>query len=566
MSCTRPRHGCPSSALRGDRRVGSLPIEIPWHRAIADWIYWLPVMGLNCHLNLARLGLGALIAVLVALAACRQPPSEEPRPNIIFLLTDDQRADALGIAGHPILETPNLDRLARDGVRFTEAHVVAPVCMPSRASFMNGQYERVHQIGFSSPNVLSEAQWDQTYSALLRDEGYHVGFVGKIGLQQYSFRGKPLEKFDFWRGHDDWARFWPKEFEHLSIYHDAGPDIVTPIMSESIERFLDDAPTGKPFMLSVSFSAPHGSISGTMLYPDEDGLTRMTNAASSHPRLEDHPVYGALYRDRKIMLPATFHDNTAKHIPLDVHPREGRMTTYSYSYGDEEVLREHRVRYYQLIHGLDIAVGALRESLEQRGIADNTVILFSSDHGLLMGEYAMGGKSLLYDLATRVPLIVFDPRAPQQERGEEIDELVLSIDVPATIVSYAGLDVPKSMQGRDLRPLMARPDVEWRDEIFLESLFLLRTGPFMESVRTKEWKYVRYFKSEKAEYAESDVNFEGREADFEQFFDLVNDPAEEHNLIAEPAHAGRIADFRQRCRTHSQSMVAARADTGTYPR
>ena len=86
---------------------------------------------------------------------------------------------------------------------------------------MNGQYERVHQIGFSSPNVLSDAQWDQTYSALLRQQGYHVGFVGKIGLQQYSFRGRPLEKFDFWRGHDDWARFWPKEFEHLAIYHDS---------------------------------------------------------------------------------------------------------------------------------------------------------------------------------------------------------------------------------------------------------------------------------------------------------------------------------------------------------
>lgn len=523
-------------------------------------------MALGCQFNPVRLGSGLLMALLAALAACQRPVSEETRPNIIFMLTDDQRADALGIAGHPILETPNLDRLARDGVRFTEAHVVAPVCMPSRASFMNGQYERVHQIGFSSPNVLSETQWDQTYSALLRHEGYHVGFVGKIGLQQYSFRGKPLEKFDFWRGHDDWARFWPKEFEHLSIYHDAGPDIVTPIMAESIERFLNDAPADKPFMLSVSFSAPHGSISGSMLYPDEDGLTRMTNAANSHPRLTDHTVYGTLYRDREIKLPTTFRDDTAKHIPLDVHPREGRMKTYSYSYGDEQVLREHRVRYYQLIRGVDIAVGAIREGLEARGIGDNTVIVFSSDHGLLMGEYAMGGKSLLYDLTTRVPLIVYDPRVPQERRGAEIDELVLSIDVPATIVSYAGLDVPRSMQGRDLRPLMANPDDEWREEIFLESLFLLRTGPYMEAVRTKEWKYVRYFKSDKAQYAEADVDFEGREPDFEQFFDLVNDPGEESNLIAEPAHAGRIADFRQRCREQSQSMVAARTDIGTYPR
>lgn len=505
-------------------------------------------------------------AVLAALAACQAQPPPEPRPNIVFLLTDDQRADALGIAGHPILETPNIDRLARDGVRFTEAHVVAPVCMPSRASFMNGQYERVHQIGFSSANVLSDAQWEGTYPAILRREGYHVGFVGKIGLQQYAFRGKPLEKFDFWRGHDDWARFWPKEFEHLEIYHDSEAEIVTPIMTESIDRFLDSAPSDRPFMLSVSFSAPHGSISGSMLYPEEEGPTRMTTPANSHPKLRDHPHYGALYRDVEIDIPASFTDDTARHIPLDVHPREGRMQTYSYSYAGEEVLREHKVRYYQLIHGVDLAVGRLRDSLRRRGMAENTVIVFSSDHGLLMGEYAMGGKSLLYDVATRVPLIVYDPRAGEDERGAEIDELVLSIDVPATIVSFGGADVPASMQGRDLRPLMENPRLEWRDEIFLESLFLLRTGPFMEAVRTKQWKYVRFFPSSQSQYVEADTNFEGKEPAFEQLFDLVNDPSELHNMIADESQAGRVEAFRERCKRHSAALVLARSDTGTYPR
>lgn len=504
--------------------------------------------------------------VLAAATGCQSPEASPSRPNIIFLLTDDQRADALSIAGNRILQTPHIDKLAQDGVRFTEAHVVAPVCMPSRTSFMNGQYERVHQIGFSSPNVLSDAQWEQTYTALLRQSGYHVGFVGKIGLQQYSFRGKPLEKFDFWRGHDDWARFWPKEFKHLAIYHDAEAEIVTPIMSDSIERFLDDAPADKPFMLSVSFSAPHGSISGSMLYPGEEGATRMTNPANSHPKLAGHPTYGSLYRDADLEPPSTFSDDTAKHIPLEVHPREGRMATYSYSYLGPEVLREHRVRYYQLIHGVDEAVGQLRESLQRRGIADNTVIMFSSDHGLLMGEYAMGGKSLLYDLTTRVPLIVYDPRAPVDSRATTVDELVLSIDVPATLVAFGGLDVPNSMQGRDLGPLLADPDADWRDEIFIESLFLMRTGPYMEAVRTKDWKYVRFFRSEKAEYGEQDVDFRGREPDFEQFFDLNNDPGEEHNLVAEPELQERIESFRERCMQHSAELVLARQDTVTYPR
>ena len=508
----------------------------------------------------------AVCILPVVLAGCQGPAGTESRPNIIFLLTDDQRADALGIAGHEVLRTPNLDQLASDGVRFTEAHVVAPVCMPSRTSFMNGQYERVHQIGFSSPNVLSGAQWDGTYSALLRRTGYHVGFVGKIGLQQYSFRGRPLERFDFWRGHDDWARFWPKEFEHLAIYHDSGPEIVTPIMGESIERFLDDAPADRPFMLSVSFSAPHGSISGSMRYPEEEGATRMTLPANGHPKLGDHSVYGSLYRDVDLRIPATFNDDTARHIPFEIHPREGRMATYSYSYAGDDVLREHMVRYYQLVHGIDIAVGELRESLDRRGLTDSTIIVFSSDHGLLMGEYAMGGKSLLYDLVTRVPLIVYDPRAPVRERGSTIDELVLSIDVPATIVSYGGLEVPTSMQGSDLRPLMADPTSAWRDEIFLESLFLLRTGPFIEAVRTKEWKYVRFFKSDSSEYGEDDVDFRRREPDFEQLFDLFNDPGEERNLISDEAHEARVEDFRDRCREQSEALVLDRENTETYPR
>ena len=241
------------------------------------------------------------------------------------------------------------------------------------------------------------------------------------------------------------------------------------------------------------------------------------------------------------------------------------MTTYSYSYAGDDVLREYHIRYYQLIHGLDIAVGKLRESLERRGLADNTIIIFSSDHGLLMGEYSMGGKSLLYDVATRVPLIVYDPRTPAGGRGVAIDELALSIDVPATIVSYAGLDVPQTMQGRSLRPLIEDPEAAWRDEIFLESLFLLRTGPFIEAVRTKDWKYVVIFEAIRAVYRKR-CRFEGRAPDFEQLFDLVNDPAEERNLIEDASQAGRIAAFRERSRQYSAELVQARKNMKKYPR
>ena len=122
------------------------------------------------------------------------------------------------------------------------------------------------------------------------------------------------------------------------------------------------------------------------------------------------------------------------------------------------------------------------------------------------------------------------------------------------------------MQGRDLRPLMESPEREWRDEIFLESLFLLRTGPYMEAVRSKKWKYVRYFRSDKAQYTASEIDFAGMEPAFEQLFDLVNDPEEENNLAADPKHAELLDEYRQLCRRYSESLVEASKDTQTYPR
>ncbi|MEE4281615.1 MAG: sulfatase-like hydrolase/transferase, partial [Pseudomonadales bacterium] len=143
-----------------------------------------------------RKGLGALCVIACAfLAACTQSPDQTPvstskpteRPNIIFLLTDDQRADTLSIAGNTDIKTPNIDELARGGVRYSNAFTVQPICAPSRFAFLSGQYERTSGLGFNSPYEVSETQWAQTYPALLQQAGYHTGFIGKFGVQYYSF-------------------------------------------------------------------------------------------------------------------------------------------------------------------------------------------------------------------------------------------------------------------------------------------------------------------------------------------------------------------------------------------
>jgi arylsulfatase A-like enzyme len=417
------------------------------------------------------------------------------RPNIIFLLTDDQRDNTLGAMGHPFVQTPQLDRLMHQSVRFRNTYIASPVCAPSRVSFFTGMLERVHGVGFSSAYQLTEAQWERSYPALLRKAGYHTGFIGKFGVEYYAFRGQAAEKFDFWWAHDGWTRFLPKDGKGPSVqpYHRANEDIITFIMGEAMTTFLDGLPADKPFCLSVSFNVPHGSQT-TSMHPDYPEWQRMTRPANENAKLKGHRYYDTLYRHLGIRVPADTGTDPYRFIPQRILDQDHgrRNQTYPYNY-DRDTCLEHHIRYYQTITGLDHVIGELLAELERRGLAGNTVILFGSDHGLLMGEYGMGGKSLLYDLSMKIPCIIHDPRLPAELRGRQLDHLVSSLDYTHTILDYAGVTAPEFMDGRSLRPLVEGRDVGWRDELFLESLFTLRGNPFQEGIRTERWKYIRMY-------------------------------------------------------------------------
>ena len=194
------------------------------------------------------------LPLLFLSGSCQQEGETVPDlPNIIFLLTDDQRDNTLGMMGHPWVHTPGLDRLMSEGIRFSNTYIAEPTCSPSRVAIFTGMHERVTGVGFTSSYELTEAQWEKSYPALLRRAGYHTGFIGKFGVEYYSFRGRASEKFDFWRGHDGWTKFFPKDFDGNSCrpYHDADGVIITPIMGESIQMFLDSLPANKPFCLSL---------------------------------------------------------------------------------------------------------------------------------------------------------------------------------------------------------------------------------------------------------------------------------------------------------------------------
>ena len=500
-----------------------------------------------------------LLTVLAAAGADHDTRGQPQRPNIIFLLTDDQRDNSFGAMGHPFVKTPNVDRLLEKSVRFSNTYIAEPTCSPSRVALFTGVHERVHGIGFTSSYQLTESQWQRTYPALVRQAGYYTGFIGKFGVEYYTFKGQAAREFDFWRAHDGWTQFFPKDSTGPSCtpYHEAKADVITFAMGEWIADFFESLPKGKPFCLSVSFNVPHGSQTTTM-YPDYPDYRRMTRPANENSKLKGSPYYDSLYRDVKIRIPDEVGTDPYRFIPEFIMDQDkGRRTkTYSYDY-TRSTSMEHHIRYYQTITGLDHVIGGMLADLDRRHLAKNTVIIYASDHGLLMGEYGMGGKALLYDLVAKIPCFIYDPTLSADRRGRWMEEIVSSLDLTKTVLDYAGVASPDFMVGDSLRPLVEGRNVPWRNELFLESLFTGRDTPFQEGVRFGKWKYIRMYDG-KTSYDESDIDFSNRKPDFEMLFDLEADPREMDNLVESRAGSEILETLRRKCAAHSQSLTELR--------
>ncbi|EDM27923.1 mucin-desulfating sulfatase (N-acetylglucosamine-6-sulfatase) [Lentisphaera araneosa HTCC2155] len=477
----------------------------------------------------------------------------EQRPNFIFLLADDRRADAMSCAGDPIIKTPHLDSLAADGQRFSHAYTAAPICKPSRVCFFLGQHQRTHGVGFATSKKMDEQQWSNSYPELLRNAGYYTGFIGKFGVDSYTFKGQADEKFDFWRAHDGWSKFFPKQRENTQVYKKYQSDIITEIMGECISEFFDSRDQDKPFCLSVSFSAPHASTSTSMV---QDGGWFMDKAANNNPKLKGHAIYDKMYRDVKWLKAAIKNAEAAQHIPLNVMNSEhGRKKVYAYSYRQES-FEEYNIRYAQLISGVDHQVGLLRQRLQKEGLNKNTIIIYSSDNGLLRGDYGMGGKGLIYDATAKIPFIVYNPLLPESRAGIVNESLLISIDLAATLLDYAGVAKPKSIQGESFKGILEGQSTG-REQVLLESLFTLRGNPMAEGLRKGRWKYVRFFRMEahtellQETRERYDFRYDMKAIDFaspaiyEQLFDVEKDPSEVKNLATNPEYQSVLQEMRK---------------------
>lgn len=418
-------------------------------------------------------------------------------PNIIFILTDDMRWDAMGCMDQPKLRTPNLDRLARDGVLFPNAFCTTSICATNRTCILTGQYARRHGVVNFSTSLTTEAM-SRTYPAILRRAGYRTAFIGKWGL------GDPLPKneFDVWHGYSGQGRYFEDDRkEHL-----------TSVMRRQATDFLNNLDSAQPFLLCVQTKAPHAQ----------------DNALH---QFQYDPKYKGLYADVNFETPAAATVQAYEQLPDFIRNSEGRIR-WERRFADPEMFQNSVRDYHRLIAGVDELVGAVLKSLEENGLGKNTVIVFTSDNGFFLGEHGMAGKWLMYEESIRVPLIFYDPRLPNRLRGTRPDAMVLSIDIAPTLCTLAGAGPDKRMQGRSLMPVILGKADTWRTDWFYEHLYGHGGRiPRTEGVRTERWKYVHYLDTDPL---------------FEQLFDLTHDPHELNNLAGDPVHENTLRELRTR--------------------
>lgn len=525
-----------------------------------------------------------LISVLSNQEVYAQNKSTE-RPNIIFILTDDHRYDLLGCTGNEIIQTPHLDKLAADGILFTNAHVTSAICTPSRASMFLSQFERKHGVNFNSGTSVAEDAWKDSYPVVLRKNGYYTGYIGKnhvpIGVGGYK-SGLMEASFDYWYAGHGHLTFYPKN--RHAIFKGAQNDTQIEILQEGTadflsneyklagaKHFLHGLPKDKPFCMSINFNLPHGASTSTMKMLPTDAET-----------------YKSLYRDKQIPLPKYYTEKKAirsPKLPADVLHANDRQEIYDFV-DNKQDLRERMIRNMQAVTGIDALVGNLRQTLKERNLDKNTIIIFTSDHGIFWGENGLGGKALCYEVCTRVPMIIYDPNVPRKSRGRKSTQLVQTIDIAPTMLTYAEIPIPTSYQGKPLNDMIHGNDIPVREVLFTENVWSTHFGnPRCEAVQDKEWKYIRYYKNENLSaqylidtakkykvnmtsmlYANHDPQIavyqsfiegplNGEPAVYEELYHLKNDPDEQHNLANNKVHTEKLEEMRY---VWSKTLIKAR--------
>ncbi len=456
-----------------------------------------------------RTFVAGLVIPLAVAAAPAFAANDGGRPNVLVILTDDQRWDALGCAGHPWFKTPNLDRLAAEGARFANAFVTTSLCSPSRASLLSGLYAHRHGVlnNFTDyPNDLP------SYPRRLREAGYETAYIGKWHMGEQDDQPRP--GFDFWMSHKGQGNYFDNEF-NINGKRTVLKGYYTHVVTEHAVRWLDGRPgreRDQPFLLILGHKAPHGGP----IVPE--------------------PRYQHAFDAVPIKKPATYSDygpgkpEWLKQSVPTWHGVGGPL------YGLKEFDRFVR-SYHATIASVDDSVGVIYEALKKSGRLDDTLIIFTSDNGFVLGEHGRVDKRTMYEESIRVPLLVRYPRLIPKPLL--VTEMVLNIDLAPSILDICEAKPLASVHGRSWKPLLAGKSDGWRTSWYYAYNYEKEFPytPNVRGVRTAEWKYIHY--------PHGDDTLDRHKA---ELYNLKDDPLETRNLIDAPEHAGRLGELKDELR------------------
>lgn len=444
-----------------------------------------------------RVGITLVVCGLTCLPAPTGAGSGRHPPNIVLLVTDDQRADALGFL-HPVLETPNMDRLASEGVWFANAFATTPICLASRTTILTGLHERTH--GLRPGKLIPVRFLEESYPRLLRNAGYVTALVGNNGARLDAERRQLL--YDHFLAVDGTPYIQLREGEMVHA---------TDFIAAKAVEFITAQHPSQPWLLEVSFFAPHADDGDPQQYvPPSRYADLYQGIDHPEPPLADPAFFAGL--------PVFLQEN------LNRDRWYWRWTPALY----DGMLSS----YLAMVRGIDDAVGLILDAIENSGFRDTTVVILVSDHGCFVGERGYAGKWLAYEPSIRMPLVVSDPRGIAGGTGSVVDKIVLNIDLPETILELAGVGIPPAMQGRSLVPLLDGASPDWRVDAFLEHSWTsppVYVIPRHESLRTEHYAYIHYVEHER-----------------EELYDLLLDPDEAVNLVGEPGWEDELEQLRER--------------------
>jgi arylsulfatase A-like enzyme len=436
------------------------------------------------------------------------------RPNVLVVICDDIRWNALSCAGHPHLKTPHIDSLARDGVFFSNMFCTTSLCSPSRASILSGLYAHTHGV---TNNFTEYPARFQSFPQRLQAAGYETAYVGKWHMGEENDDRRP--GFDWFVTHKGQGKYFDTEFRFHGGERRVVPGYYTTVVTDMAQQWLDQRRGDQPWLLMIGHKAPH-----SFYFPEPRYAHTFDQVEVNYPhsafqlegkpdwireRLQTwHGIYGPLFEWRK-----DFPDTTAAAVT--------------------DFARMVRA-YWGTILSVDDSLGRMIELLRQRGELDNTIIVFMGDNGLLEGEHGMVDKRTMHEPSIRIPMII---KAPQfnSVRGLRLQPQVLTLDLAPSLLELCGAQPLEHVHGRSFVKLITEGDAEWRKSWFYHYNYEKQFPytPNIRGVRTDRWKYVRY--------PHGDGSVDRHQS---ELYDLDADPEERHNLIRDPRYADLIGELR----------------------